>query len=220
MRYKPSNPHGISFVANESDPDRKWAITLPEPVGSLIIAGKIWAFTSSQPPPRRLVGKRLTIHGGQGLVKITPLKDAPASQKLIELTSGTGEGGWRDGLNILSTRHAGKVLGSALLSAAFGLGRAVMTTKDAPIVSSYRPDSRAEYYRGNWRDFDGRSMAVFGDWSSPDKKARKVRWVWCFCDPHLSGACDTPINGFGGLWDLDKGVALRRKQINQQRAAS
>ena len=215
MTYRPSNPHGISFVPNASDPDRQWAMTLPEPIGSLVVVGKQWAFTSSTPPPGRLIGHRLALHGGQGLVKIKPLKQATGAQKLIELTARVDDGAWRIGLDVLSKRHAGKVLGSAVLSAAFILGRAFQLDGGPECVTSYRPDSYARHYLGDWRAFDGKSMAVIGDWSPPNKAARSRRWVWCLRDPKIANGETARVTGFGGLWDLEKGLALRRKQAEE-----
>ena len=217
MTYRPSNPDGIMFVPNVSDYRRAWALTLKEPIAGLMVAGKIWAFTKSTPPPRRLIGQRIHFQAGQALVKIGPVKENVPLQKMISIASGAEPDAWRQGLDVLSKKNAGKVLGSAVLRAAFVTGGLRPITDHGVCAVSFRPDSNAPRYLGEWRSFDGRTIIPVGNWSAPSRTARTWRWAWCFSDPQLNPKSDERLKGFGGLWDLEKGLAFRREQERQSK---
>ncbi|MDJ0921072.1 MAG: hypothetical protein QNI84_08080 [Henriciella sp.] len=208
----PRDPNGISYVPNASDPDRAWALTLPAPLAGLIVAGKMWGHATSLAPPNRLMGKRIALHGGQHAVRITPIKEDTSCRNLIALAANRDPDAWRAGLDDLLHRHAGRIIGSAVLAGGYILGGLHGLQGEPRCASAWRVDSMGHYYRGDWQSFSGKSIVPVGDWSAPDAARKTRRWVWCFRAPALQTPTPVPFKGFGGLWDLGKGEALRRKQ--------
>jgi len=197
-------------------------ITRQTPIASLLISGELHGFTRSVQPPKELIGRRIHLHAGQGLCAIKPLQSNPAAQRLICNEAGEADlGSWRKGLDRLSERDGGKILGSAVLSAAFIIGQVIGAEGGPQIVASYKPDSHGVYYLGNWRKFDGRRQVTFGDYSAPDKAAKKRRWLWCFHGAQMiPRVMPGSVKGFGGLWDYERGLDLRLQQIENERKAA
>lgn len=201
----------ISFIPNQSDPSRQWAMTRATPIAQLLIAGRIACFTRAVPPPKRLIGQRLKIHAGAGLVKIRPLELQKEAQRLIGLEANCEPDNWRKGLDILKAKRAGHVLGDAQLVGAFVVGQLIGGEGDAQMIASYRPDSHGKFYLGDWTAFDGHRQVTIGNWNAPNFQDKASRWVWCFrdavrCSPIRVG------DGFGGLWDYEAGRDLRAQQ--------
>lgn len=188
------------------DPERFWAITRAQPVASLVVAGVLWGFTRSVPPPPQLIGKRLIITAGAAH---HPFKEAGESgrQAVLDYCGVTvspaeiPEGRERMFRAAVHGLQASVSVGAVRLAGAFQIAHVI----GGEVFADIRPGTAYSAARqmGIWKEFDGRAL--------PQVEAlERGRWLWCFDAAH-EFACDkrVPVKGFGGIWDYEKGLALR-----------
>ena len=188
------------------DPDRNWAITRAQPVASLAVAGKLWGFSRSVPPPAPLMGKRLILTAGGSH---EPFKDAAPSGwaavadycgqeiSIAEIPSGR-ERLYREAVKTLPVSQS---VGAVRLVAGFQIARVV----DGQVYADVRPGTAYSGPRGLgiWKEFDGQPLPIV-------EKLTPGRWMWCF-DAHHEFDLDrrVSVKGWGGIWDYVGGLALR-----------
>ncbi|MBA4338344.1 MAG: hypothetical protein C0421_05820 [Hyphomonas sp.] len=188
------------------DPARFWAITRAQPVASLVVAGVLWGFTRSVPPPPQLIGKRLIITAG---ASHHPFKEAGDSGRAAVLDycgvsvspAEIPEGRERMFREAVHGLQASVSVGAVRLAGAFKIANVI----DGHVYADLRPGTEysAPRSHGLWEVFDKRFL--------PQVEAlERGRWLWCFDAAH-EFSCDkrVAIKGFGGIWDYEKGVALR-----------
>lgn len=181
--------HALEFVPRQSDPDKKWVLSIKQPLAGLVAMGKAGLVLKTTPPPSELVGKVLAIHAGAGAIPykhFTPHAKAWAERAfhapLKDLRKALPHGG---------------IIATARLAGAFKIGR-VIDDKAYP-----HPGGRfSAHYAGRWRDFEFHPVFVARD---PDKVIGA--WAWCFEDPKL---CEHTIamRGLSGVFDLNAAYKL------------
>lgn len=189
------------------DPDRNWAITRQQPVASLLVSGVLWGFSRSVPPPAPLMGRRLIITAGSGH---EPFKDAAESGwAAVAAYCGQAisaaeipDARKRLYAEAVKTLPAKQSVGAGRLAAAFQIGNVIGGKVYADIRAPGPYGAMRQM--GIWKEFDGRELPIV-------EKLARGRWMWCF-DAHHEFDLDFRIRmpGFGGIWDYEKGVALRR----------
>lgn len=201
-------PQDIRWMPGR-DPSRNWAITRAQPVASLLVAGTLWGFTRSVPPPAELVGKRLIITAGVGH---EAFRDA-AEDGWAAVAAYCGEA--FSPAEIPSGRHAifkrcvktlpvGMSVGAVRLAGAFIIDRMM----DGKVYANLRSGGKyglgpGERAMGIWREFDGKPLAQL-------ERITPGRWMWCFDAAHeFDLDFRVKVKGFGGLWDYEKGLKLR-----------
>lgn len=189
------------------DPARNWAITRQQPVASLLVSGALWGFSRSVPPPAPLMGKRLIITAGGGH---EPFRDAgPCGQAAVAAYCGRDispaeipDGRRKIYSEAVKTLPVSQSVGAVSLAAAFQIGNVM----DGQVYADLRSGGAysAPRQMGIWKEFDGRALPLV-------EKLTRGRWMWCF-DAHHEFDLDFRVrmSGWGGIWDYEKGVALRR----------
>lgn len=229
----------ILFKRGVSDPDGDWALTRTPLVVEALLAGKALLVFSSIRPDPRLIGKRLWLHGGSSLPKITPLKENEGAQRLIcDLAYRGGpaipQENWRTALDDIQARGAGRVRGSAMLAGAFVAGGLAPMSEGRAIVKVFKPDSHSHFYLGDFMAFSAERQVPIGNfeapvWNERSGKFEGARWVWCFCAPERGDPLTGQVlQGFGGMkergqcgvWNLRLGAAFRREEKQRLRLGS
>lgn len=193
--------------AEGRDPDRNWAITRQQPVASLLVSGALWGFSRSVAPPAQLMGRRLIITAGGGH---EPFKDADASgmDALEAYCGGFGECEDEAARRKAYAREVHGLpssvsVGAVKLAAAYKIGN---VAPDGTVYADLKNPGpyKAPTQMGIWREFDRRKLPMV-------EKLERGRWMWCFSAHHAFDLdFRVPMAGFGGIWDYEKGVALRR----------
>lgn len=197
------------------DPDRNWAITRQQPVASLLVSGALWGFSRSVPPPAPLIGRRLIVTAGGGH---EPFKaaDIAGMEAVGSYCGGLGE---VDGEAEMRKAYGAAVhtlpvkmsVGAVRLAAAYQIGH---VSPEGIVYADIKPVGRYQAPRqmGIWKEFDRRKLPIV-------EKLERGRWMWCF-DAHHEFDLDFRVRmpGFAGIWDYEKGVALRRPAEAQQGA--
>lgn len=188
------------------DPARFWAVTRRQPVASLLVAGLIWGFSRSVPPPAPLIGKRLIVTAGGDH---HPFKQAGRSGEdavfdycgvavsIAEIPSGRA----RMFREAVHTLPASQSVGAVRLAAAFQIANVI----DDVVYADVRQGGAysAPRQMGIWQEFDKRPLARVED-------LRRGRWMWCFDAAHeFDLDRRVKLKGFGGIWDYEKGLRLR-----------
>lgn len=188
------------------DPARFWAVTRRQPVASLLVAGLIWGFSRSVPPPAPLIGKRLIVTAGGDH---HPFKQAGRSGEdavfdycgvavsIAEIPSGRARM-FRDAVHTLPVSQS---VGAVRLAAAFQIANVI----DDVVYADVRQGGAysAPRQMGIWQEFDKRPLARVED-------LRRGRWMWCFDAAHeFDLDRRVKLKGFGGIWDYEKGLRLR-----------
>lgn len=242
----PSSPGLDRIVYDPRDnPDlirRRWVVSRAGPIMPLLASdryfGAALCFTKSQPPPRDLIGKTVSLHAGAGTVPIAPIRGvngtdpktgAPfkparyeggslAAQRAIAMEAGCEPEGWREGLGDLQRRTGGRIIGEARLIGAFVQGTCHVDERGFIPLSPDRPDSHGRFYLGRWQEFWRQYALPLGNWHAPDKQKKKRRWVWCFDQPRrFAQSMSVPCKGFGGLiWDQELGLAKRKAEAEAE----
>lgn len=193
--------------AEGRDPARNWAITRQQPVASLLVSGALWGFSRSVPPPAPLIGKRLILTAGGGH---EAFKDADAAGWGAvaaycgqEVSAAEIPDGRRKlYAEAVKTLPVSQSVGAVRLAAAFQIGNVL----EGCVYADVRPGTAYSGPRGmgTWQLFDGQPLPIV-------EKLTRGRWMWCF-DAHHEFDLDfrVSMNGFGGIWDYEKGVALRQ----------
>jgi hypothetical protein len=185
------NYHALEFVPGKSDPTKRWALSVKQPLAGMIATGRTAIVAKTLAPPVELIGKRIALHAGAGN---TPYKDftedAADWARLI----------W--GADLAELRQLlprGGIIGTVELAAAFRIGRLDGRKAWAKPQSHY-----AAHRAGIWADFDGTYVFEQGDVGAE-------RWAWCLTAAKL---CDrlVPLRGYGGVFDLDGALAQERER--------
>ncbi|MBI1401435.1 hypothetical protein [Hyphomonas sp.] len=188
------------------DPNRFWAITRAQPVASLTVAGVLWGFTRSVAPPPQLIGKRLIITAGGGHHPFKEAADSGRNAVLAHCGVAVSPAEIPDGREkmfreAVHSLQASMSVGAVRLAAAFQIANVV----DGQVYADIRPGTAHSAPRGLgiWREFDQRALPQV-------ETLDRGRWLWCFDAAH-EFALDmrVPVKGFGGIWDYEKGLALR-----------
>lgn len=186
------NYHSLEFVPRRSDPNRKWALSVKQPLAGMIAMGKTAIITKSTAPPAELIGKRIALHAGAGH---QPYKEfTPDAEQWAHAIWGVG----LPELRALLPR--GGIIATVELSAAFRIGR-VMQGK----CYAYPGSQYAAHYAGIWADYDGTYIFEQGE-------VDPGRWAWCLTAPRL---CENLVSlkGYGGIFDLDGARAVERERV-------
>lgn len=173
-----------------SDPERSWALTVKQPLASLLIDGVETILTKSLPPPVELIGRDIFLHAGQGHVAykhFSPLQETRATRHF-----GASLQTLRNGEDDAGTGRAvqGALLGFSRLVAAYVISN---TINGRVYASLHDADTRRAL--GVWRDYDGAAC--------PPGDVSARRWAWCFDSPTRFRVPE-PMIGAGYLYDLEK----------------
>ncbi len=59
-----------------SDPSLTWAVSVAQPLASLLVAGETFLLVRDAPPPRALIGRDVLIHAGRTPLTFKSFSDA------------------------------------------------------------------------------------------------------------------------------------------------
>ena len=181
--------HALEFVPRRSDPSRRWALSVKQPLAGMIATGRTAIVAKSAAPPAELIGRRIALHAGAGH---DPYKAFSAH------AADWARAVW--GADLPALRHLlprGGVIATVELSAAFRIGRIMGNRAWAQPSSQY-----AANRQGLWADFDGAYAFEQGDCAAG-------RWAWCLSLPVLCTDL-VPLRGYGGIFDLEGAFAQER----------
>ncbi len=181
--------HPLEFEPGRSDPDRKWALSVKQPLAGMVAMGSTPLVTKSTPPPRQLVGRRIALHAGAGEV---PYKE------FSEDAEAWARKQWGASLQELrKLLPRGGVIATVQLEAAYRIGRALHRK-----VYAAPPNRYSANYHGSWHLYDDVYLFEQGtDFAG--------RWVWALTEPKLCADL-VPLRGHGGIFDLEGARALER----------
>lgn len=183
--------HALEFVPRQSDPSRRWALSVKQPLAAMVATGRSAIVAKSSAPPPELIGRRIALHAGAGNVPYREFT-GEAEDWLRAV--------WKADLADLRTwLPRGGIIATVELAAAFRIGRVMGGKAWASPGSQY-----AAHYAGIWADFDGTYLLEQGD-------CTPGRWAWCLTDPKLCPDI-VPLKGLGGIFDLDGALALERER--------
>jgi len=180
------NYHALEFVPRQSDPARKWALSVKQPLAGLIATGRTQIITKSAAPPPELVGRRIALHAGAGHVPYKAFSEHARA--------------WAEaafGADLPALRHLlphGGVIATVELEAAFRIGRVIDGRAMANPLGKY-----AAHYAGRWHGHDGGRIFEQGE--------TEARWAWALTAPELCRRT-VPLRGYGGIFDLDRAREL------------
>ncbi len=199
----------IRFESGRSDPARVWCLSVKQPLASLICEGGPGCVVKTTPPPVELMGKVLVIHAGQG--DYTLRSFSPAAERAVIGHFGRPPKELRARLGPAGLVH-GAVIGEARLVAAFVIGQVVEGCVHASVSARDRggPYSGGRHM-GIWSEFDG----VPGVLGQPVAG----RWLWAFERVRAYSEPEA-LKGFGGIFDLNKGRAIRAGQAQREADAA
>ncbi|RAN30653.1 hypothetical protein [Hyphomonas pacifica] len=194
--------HALEFEprareAWKRDPERRWALSVKQPLAGMVIMGRTPLVSFSKAPPAEMIGKRIALHAGAGEI---PYKQFQAdAREWVEKTFGA---------DLPALRHLlpyGGVLGTVVLEAAFRIGRVMGGQAWADPKSQY-----AAHYAGTWHQHDGKRIVEIDTMAG--------RWAWALTEPRLCRDF-VPLRGHGGIFDLQAARDLhRQKEINDGQA--
>ncbi len=174
--------HRHEFQPGRSDPSRRWAVSVKQPLAAMLATGRVRLLPKSEAPPEDLIGKRLVIHAGAGDVPYAHIREG-AERKLRD-AFGTSPKLLRPWL------PRGMAIAEANLVGAFRIGRVIDGR------AAYSPHAKhAAYYLGAWREFDGDPVLDVGE--------IEARWAWCLSEPAIVNERGVPLKGVGGVFDLE-----------------
>lgn len=183
-------PADIRFESGLSDPDRDWCISVQQPQASLIADGALSVFCKGEPPPRAFIGRRIFIHAGGAHLPYNKISDE--QRRAVQMRLGkTLEASRRD-------LPVSQVMASAEIVAAFVIGRA----GNGVMYASPREKDITRNL-GDWEKYRVYYDLFVGEFP-PGK------WAWILKD--MRAETPRPLKGFGGLFDLEHGFAVREKQ--------
>lgn len=176
------NYHALEFVPRQSDPERKWALSVKQPLAALIARGLTRIVTKSQAPPPELIGKRIALHAGAGNVPYKAFSEHAAEWAKAAF-----------GAELRDLRHLlphGGVIATVELEAAFRIGRVIDGHAWANPLGKF-----SAHYAGRWKGHDGTRVFEQGDIDG--------RWAWALTAPELCKRT-VPLRGYGGIFDLER----------------
>ena len=183
--------HALEFVPRRSDPTRKWALSVKQPLAGLVATGRTSMITKSTLPPPELIGKRIALHAGAGDVPYKAFSEG-AKEWCRKV--------W--GCELADLRLAlphGAVIATVQLSAAFLIGRVI----DGRAYRAPTSAARATF-SGTWTEHDMRPIFEMGE-------KLEGRFAWALTHPQLC-ARPVPLKGMGGIFDLEKAREQQRSE--------
>lgn len=192
------NYHALEFVPGKSDPSKRWALSVKQPLAGMVAMESTAVITKSSPPPAELIGKRIALHAGLG--------DVPYKE-FSEDAEAWARKRWGVGLPELRRLlpHGG-VIATVKLEAAYKIGRAMFRK-----VYAKPPNKYGSLYMGRWHLYDGVYFFEQG-------KDFEGRWVWALTEPKLCPDL-VPLRGYGGVFDLNGALALERDRSAEGEAS-
>jgi hypothetical protein len=198
----------IRYQPGRSDPTRDWALSVKQPLASMLIGGAAFCVVKKERPPVEMIGRGIVLHAGKGDFPMRGFGDL-ARQKT--------EAHFGCKLADLRERHGGAglphgaIIGEVRLIGAMCIGQTVNGWTHGSLSPRHRggPYSGGQNL-GRWAEFDP-SPGVIGTLTAG-------RWLWGF-ERVCAYAEPETFKGFGGLFDLRKGRAIRVSQTAKARAA-
>ena len=180
--------HALEFVPRKSDPNRRWALSVKQPLAALVARGITPLVIKSKLPPPELMGKRIALHAGAGDVPYKDFSEHAASwTKVI----------W--GVELSDLRLAlpkSAVIATVKLEAAFRVKRVAEARAYA-----HRGNAYSAPFAGLWERHDTRPVFEMGPIEG--------RYAWALTEPKLC-ARPVPLKGMGGLFDLEAALSQQR----------
>lgn len=174
--------HRHEFRPRQSDPGRRWAVSVKQPLAAMLATGRVKLAPKSEPPPHELIGRRLTLHAGAGDVRYADI--AGSAERWLQAAFGATPKALRKLL------PKGMAIATAELAGAFRIGRVIEG------CAHYARDSRQRaHYLGDWLAYEAERVLEVG----PLEGA----WAWCFREPEIVNQQGAPLNGVGGVFDLE-----------------
>ncbi len=181
--------HALEFEPGKSDPNRRWAVSIKEPMAALIAMGKTALVCKSARPPSDLMGKRIALHAGAGHVPYGQFTDHAAAWAFAAF-----------GAELKALRHLlphGGIIATVKLEAAFRVGRVI----DGHVWANPKGHYSVSYM-GTWHRHDGARIFEVGETTG--------RWVWALTEPKLCANL-VPLRGYGGVFDLEGAQQLEAR---------
>ena len=189
--------HALEFEPGRSDPDKKWALSVKQPLAGLVAMGTTPLITKSLPPPAELVGKRIALHAGAGHVPYKEFSEDAAEWAHKK---------WGASLSELRQMlpHGG-VIATVKLEAAYKIGRAMHRK-----IYAAPPNRYGSSYKGPWHPYDGAYFFEQGTGFAG-------RWAWALTEPKLCPDF-VPLRGHGGIFDLVGAMDLEAQRVADEAA--